>query len=1027
MKKNPGLREKANQILKQTRKRKTFRFVFLSVVVILIVVYNILLTPAVFEKIVKSQFNKRSNGKIKLHIVQSSLLRGFRIENLEILSGPDFDNRVFLKIDKLNILYSVYGFFAGDFGFHELGVYNPQVYLYFKDNSWNYSTLMKSSPRKPEKEKPKKESPKNKDGFSLPVKVRGFIKFILQNFKVHVTYLNDNANDSFEAGIKDFTLKTYVITKNFSYIPYNVDAAEIFKSIVVNLDPQKTIDVYFKNENARLKSPLDLHWLLTFDENMQKEGFYSRLLIGHQDIPVEYKGRHLLPLKFGLDYDLKYNPRKDEINLNYFRLSFMNDVWMNLTGLLQNPSKSGKMKVYLEGTKSEINIAKILPYYRALTGDDSLNFRGMISLIPLNISGETNNLSLAGKISLNHIYAEKGDMTIDVSYFDFLYKSILDPGLNDSFIKKVRKAEVSWSGVFNRAALGANLNFTYYRSDRQDINAHVYAKNFNPEPFTPNLLNGLFNLDFKVSGESQKDMSSVIEINSPSFVYYLGRGISGSNQLKAYVKSNLHFKGEGYSSLAAKLEDISVTLFNEKSKKAFDLSAALDAVKNPGKMSATLNLSRMAVNLKNLKPTLPESYSEKIDSYAQNSKKDIRISGVSSFQKSDNNLTLDNVTNFFIDDLGIDDLVFKTNISKDANRITIKNMTLNGLNKALASTVEGSLSRKYDNGESHWMPDIKYAFKLGSDERTRIFKSNTLSGTIDLNGFAKDYIVQGKFNIAKLYFDNGNFTRINNVNLDFPFYHDRQFKKTLNLTAANKERIIKNYSDNVKFNFTIDSVEIPNPSKFKEPLKIIYPGGGFAGFSAAMRYEDNVFEVPMLQVFILNGLITMQDTIFNVGRVKRSEMEYRTFLQVKDIDLKQLIPAEKAVSIKDGKISADMMLSAPSIENFLANTSGYLSIYKIGRQFARQGVRVVMPDSSPFLTFLVDEWTIVHKFDFIIREGLINAKILFSRGGMGNIIGLEGNEIVQDRMPIEELFRKAGDEVKIYRKDALKTADNKTE
>jgi len=288
-------------------------------------------------------------------------------------------------------------------------------------------------------------------------------------------------------------------------------------------------------------------------------------------------------------------------------------------------------------------------------------------------------------------------------------------------------------------------------------------------------------------------------------------------------------------------------------------------------------------------------------------------------------------------------------------------------------------------------------------------------------------LISGKLLVNNFYYDNGNFLRINNINLDFPFDHNLRFKKNLNLIAANKERLIKNSTGDLKFNFTIDSVEISNPTRLKEPLKIIYPGGGFSGLSAAMRYKDNVFEMPMMQIFMLNGLVSLQDTVFNVGSGDSTGMQYRMLIQIKDIDLKQLIPEEKAKSITDGKISADMLLSAASLKNFLSDTNGYVSIYKIGKQFAQQGVKIVMPDSSPLLNIIVDEWTIIHKFDFEIKEGLAYVKILYSKGFFGNIIGLDGNEIVQERRPIEELFQKAGEEVKIYQTGNLQSADNNNE
>ena len=1025
-----GLRSKGNKILNRTGRGHYLKIGFLSLFILIILAYNIIFIPSVFEKIIKNQFEKRSNGKINLHVAKSSLLRGFSIENLEILSGPDFNNKPLFKIDKLNFLYSVYGFFAGDFGFHEIGFYNPVVYLYHKDGIWNSSTLMKKSENVVEEEKKPETETKSSPGFSLPVQVRGFIKIVLQNFTLTVTDLNPGGKDTFEAGLRDFTLRTYIITKKFSYVPYSLAATDLFKSIIVNLDPQKTIDIYFKNQNTRLKSPLDLHWLLTFDNNIKKEGFYSKLIVGHQNIPVEYKGKHILPLNFGMDYDIRYDPDSDIMDLKYFRLSFLDNIWMNLNGMVQKPADSSKTKFFLKITNSDIDIGKIFPYYQAFTKSNDLEFKGNISLAPLSISGPLNNLLLDGKLSFYKLNVNMGSKNINFSYFDLYYNTIVDKNLEKSLIPKVREAKIRWEGNFNKAPLGAEIAYKI----NENINISAYIKKFNPEPFSSDKVSGLFNVDIHVKGKTEKNLTSTLEVSSPYFTYYIDRGISGINQLDFYLKSNILFNGEGYDSLQLNAPEITFRLRNEKNRKAFSLNAAMDMTKNSDGMNVKFNIADMTVNIKNLKSTLPEVYQEKVESLADKSEKDIRINGLTVYQKNGEQMQTENKTRFYVDDLDIDDVVFKTKIIQNADMISIPNMTLTGLNDALDASLKGSLTHEYRNIEAEskqgivkeekqltWIPDVKYSFKLGKGAKTRIFKGQTLEGFFDLTGNAKDFLINGNLLVNKLYYDNGNFTRVNNMNINFPFSHDRHFKKKLNLTAANKERLIKNFGGDFKFNFTIDSIEIPNPSRIKEPLKIIYPGGEFSGLSAALRYKDNVFEMPMMQIFMLNGLMTIQDTIFNVGTGKSSQMEYRALMKIKDIDLKQLIPIDKAASIKDGKISADALLTASSLKNILADTSGYVSIYKIGRQFANQGVKIVMPDSSPLISLIVDEWTIVHKFDFEIKEGLAYIKILYTKGLVGNLFGLEGNEIAQERRPIAELFQKAGEEVKIYQSNGSKS------
>jgi len=1026
MNKKGGLRDKALDQLKRSGKSKYIRIFCWTLLVSIIAAYNIIFLPSVFEKIVKSQFEKYTNGKINLHVLQSSLLRGFRVEKIEILSGEDFNRRPLLKMDRFNLTYSIYGFFAGDFGFHEIGLYNPQVFLYHRGSIWNSSTLAKRSGKKePEKEKaPEKKSA----GLSLPVQIRGFVKFVLQNFSLTIVDLDSDIDDGLETGLKDFTLKTYIITKKFSYFPYDISAVDIFKSIVVNLDPQKTIDIYFRDKNARVKSPLDMHWLVTFDNNLKKEGFYSRLIVGHHDVPVLYKGKHLLPMNFGMDYNMKYDPQQDRMDLAFFKITFGDNLWMNLAGAVLHPSDSQKTNLQLNVNQSNIDIGKLLPYYKTFTGDENMDFKGEISLAPLKISGALNNLDIAGKFSLFKFNMDMGDKNISFDYLDLDYHMIVDKYLEKSLIPKVRQARISWSGVFNGSPLGAEIEYQL----NEKVNLHAYIRKFNPEPFSSDKLSGVFDADFRLSGKNQKNLSSVLSLKSPYFVYYVDRGVSGINQMDLSVKTNILFTEDGYSSMQVNIPDISFYMFNEKNRKTMELLAAIQLNKTPDDMAVNFTINRFSTNFKNLKPSLPGSYREKIESYAENSEKDIRLSGTTQFQKKGDYMQTQNVTNVFIDDLDINDVVFKTQVIMDGSTVNIPQMTLSGLNNALQAKLNGKLAHVYQKDETQdntsekqmvWMPDLKYSFKLGKNEKTRIFQGYTIAGIMDLNGIAKNYIIDGNLAVKKLYYDNGNFTRINNVNLDFPFYHDRRLKKSLNLTGANKERIIKNFSGEFKYNLTIDSVEIPNPTRIKEPLKILYPSNGMAGLSAAMRYKDNVFEMPMMQIFMLNGLIAVQDTLFNVGRGNMDEMQYRSMIQIKNIDLKLLLPADKATSVADGKISLDGMMTASSMKNIMSDTSGYLSVYKVGKQFAMQGLRVVMPDSSSFMKFIVDDKIIIQKFDFDFKEGLVYVRISYTKGFIANLIGPEGNELNQEKIPVSTIFEKAGGEVKIYQTDRIKPAE----
>jgi len=306
------------------------------------------------------------------------------------------------------------------------------------------------------------------------------------------------------------------------------------------------------------------------------------------------------------------------------------------------------------------------------------------------------------------------------------------------------------------------------------------------------------------------------------------------------------------------------------------------------------------------------------------------------------------------------------------------------------------------------VPDVDIDFKFGKEERDRIFQNHTVQGDIVLDMSIKDNIIDGKFNIDKFYYDSGNFYRVNNANMDFAFTHDRTLKKAIDLDAANKERLINQFNKKFATNFSIDSIEIPSPTNKREPQKLIYPGGEFPGIHAAMTYKDNVFYMPILEAHMLDGLVTVQNTMFNVGRGDLSEMEYTTLVQAKELDFKKLIPAERAKTIDEGAISFDMMLQGRNLKKPLENANGYLSIYRIGEEFGRLALRVVKPDTPDFIDSTVQDLIIVEKIDIDFKEGLLYSQVSTTSG----LISV--NDVRQERITITDFLQRAENEIKVY-------------
>lgn len=1008
---------------------RVMKYFSLALIVIIVIAYFYVTSSSFLEKTIPEVFSSVSNGKISLKVKLASLFRGFEFEDIEILSGPDFDHKPLLKMKKLSIRYNVYGFFTGDYGVLEVGIYKPRFYMIQRNDIWNVETLMKPSEKKEEEPEEEAEEELEEDSgeaedIHLPFDLQIFFKFILDDFHISIDGSDKGNSAPMEFGMQNFTFKTHVLTKEFSTIPAGLGALDIVDTFLVQLNPDKPLDIYFKNPLASTKTPFDMHWLLALDSSGENPRFLTTLKIGHDNIPVTYSGRHLAPLGIDIRYNIHYSPLDDKLKIGYFRFQFLNDTWINLTGQINQATKPDQMKMYIELDESNINLNKLYPYYVKFTNDRSIRFRGNMSLAPLVIEGGMNDLNIDGKFKMKNVYVFAAGMPISIPYFNLYYNTKLN--LNKEEGLPVIYAKAGWRGNLNGAGLKADLHYI----PEEKVDAGIYVTGLNPSIYSNGMARGNVNLAFTVRGESENHLKSNITLNIPWLIYTLDRGKSGINRINFTTGIKIDSPSMEFKQVKIDVYKMGFWLKNEKYKKAVWMNASNKVNMNTqsGNMDIHFKLYNLSANVIQLMPTLTAALSESAETAADMLKRDIILKGQTRVGIRGNTQKIDHETNFIIEDFDISDLWLKAKVGIYPHQILLTSITLDGLNKALAMNVHGNLTEERvkktdeETGKIEYttemVPDIKLDLKFGKEKKEKIFQENSIKGNLGLNVHVYKNIAKGNLFIDHFYFDDGNLTKVNNVNLKFPFLHQIELRKVLNLTAANKERIIKNYNFTEPFNFTIESVEIPHPIKDeseKESFKILYSTQNYPGFGATMYYKDNVFRMPAMQINILNGIISGKDILFNVGRGKPKDMEYLAQIQVKDLDLKQLIPPNKAKAIKDGIIRMDMFFVGDRLDQPIENMHGYISVYKIGEEFGKQGLKVIKPNSAWVVDKAIDNSIIVKKMEMDVKEGLVYAKVVYRKGIVGTMfISPQGDQILQDRIPIQEFMQRASKEAKVY-------------
>ncbi|MCE9499618.1 MAG: hypothetical protein K8R21_03830, partial [Leptospira sp.] len=320
-------------------------------------------------------------------------------------------------------------------------------------------------------------------------------------------------------------------------------------------------------------------------------------------------------------------------------------------------------------------------------------------------------------------------------------------------------------------------------------------------------------------------------------------------------------------------------------------------------------------------------------------------------------------------------------------------------------------------------PDMEIKLYIGSDKPQYMLKGISFSGAMDTQIKMNDFLVKGfiKFkdtNIisksgtcpgddCKIYF-------VNKLNLDFPFLHDLGARVTKELIEGDKTRFIRTYGQNHIPNFTIFQVVGPHPSIPGAPFEFVKNNGNTPGFSARMDYTENYFLLQNMKILILDGVIYGRDVLFNIGGGNSELMQYSATLQVKDIDLKQLLPAKSRHKIDDGKIKADMNLNGRNLSDPIGNLNLFFSVYQIGEDFGKSAMNV-MSSQNIVMDYIYSSYN-VEKMEIELSKGLVYASIFFKPSVLGAIVSIDDNKISQERMPLANFLKRARSEVSRYEK-----------
>lgn len=1000
---------------------RVLRYTVVIAIVGVVIAYNYVMRPAFLQPVIIDTFAKSTNGRLEVTVAKTSLFTGFQFRNVVVHAPEGYSDTPILKAGELNLLYNVFGFFRGKFGIHDFSLKDTVVFLEQKNNIFNAAALAKPGEEKPEKEQEEDAPRERGDGVvSWFFDVQIFARIALQNFNFTLD-ARDKTNKARQyAHLKNFHFVTALLTNDFSKIKTTDIAAMValLNTFVIQLNPQKSVAIAYEGPAATVKSDLDLFWLLFYDGQSKKPEFLSRMNFGNDTFPVALGRGKAQNLPFRLSHKIDYEAKEDRLKIEDFNIEFLRDTLLALTGTGEKLLKPNRT-IKIETTASRVNLGKIHEVVSHLTSKRDPAFTGFFSIKPTRLVVQGNKIEDQGGLKLERVAVRAGSLNISIPSLEIDHAADIDQSLKPL---PVKSAELKVRGSLNGAALGLD---TKLAADRK-TQAAFYLKGLNITPFAAGAATGTISTTFNASGESPQNLAINLRVYSPELHYFVDRGRSGVNRIdfnaKGSVKSSEDFKNVTI--------DLPVISFTDKDKEyatAVDLKSRVHVAK-ADTTNIKYQLDSLVVSFKELIGTMPAGLQEQIGGLIKtiNPGRTLRADGETNVSISGGEQQIQHVTQIALPDVHVDDIQIKAKVRVAPPYTYLDQFTITGLRKALSISASGELKDGIEVVEDPVTgkkqraavktPDLKYKVELARTQESEILDDTFLVGLFSIAGTAKGNLVNGLVKIDALSFRNPK-VKVHKVNLDFPFKHDLKLKKTLNLRAGNKERIIKNYNFNRAYNFTIENIEIPDPNNSKEWLNLIYSRGKYPAIGASMEYKDNVFVMPVLQLYTLNGVVTISDTLFNLGRLKPSEMEYSATIQVKDIDLKPLMLKEKADTITDGKLRIDILLTGNRLDKPIENLNGYLSIFRIGPEFAEAVMKAVKPKQSDLINSVATNTAIPRKIDIELRDGFVYSDIPIKKGAVGTIF-FSPDEIKNRRINIPEFFQRISSEASTYRAPA---------
>ena len=705
-------------------------------------------------------------------------------------------------------------------------------------------------------------------------------------------------------------------------------------------------------------------------------------------------------------------PREESLLLKNFNIFFNEDVWLQASGRLDKLlSSSRQMKFTIN--RSEIRLEPLSRVLNSMPGIPSMKLAGTLSLSPVEISGNTGNLKIRANVTGKNIYYKSGKSEHTVRDLGVLVSGIFD---FDSKKEATAAAPLPFINLLHVEKLHLD-----YNGLAVDLTGSIKEQNINFQLGFANLILEKFTTEASATGSGKvlltgnfKNPGVVADIGLNGLRYRMENSRSGMSSIALNAVADLNFS-KPFVPETVFLRKFSCSQKNISGNKALEIGASGKLQLQP--MSASIGYT-LDVNLSRLLSTLTLPLKDTVITARNSIGNKVTLAGNLDYRSEKKADLIKGRLNARLPGIEINDLLAVFSVEMNEKKISIKEVALSAFHNVMDLKVHGGIIKEKDRMN----PDLKLAFSLKAQNPSYLFNGITYQGNIGFNASVGKEIVTGTFSSSNSNIklasgscpgDTCRIFLINSINADIPIKHDLTQVKSKQIKDTDKSAFIKTSGMSMRPNFTIHSVVGSHPSLKNTPFMYVSNTGAMPGFSSSINYAENILRIDEMKINLLDGVVYSKDIMLNVGSGSPVDMEYAGILQVRDIDLKQLMHPKVQKKIDDGKIRADINLDGRNLTEPIENLNLFFSVFSIGRDFSKSAMNVISPQNA-VTDFIVDSYAI-NDINVKLSRGLVYATISFEKTLFSRLIQIKNNKITQERMPLANFLRRAQGEIGTYK------------